>query len=372
MGLKGTGSYFQATMSTIVLVGLLYIFCEVYMDDVLIYAQNDSTFLNNLRQVFERFRKYNITVNPEKCILATTEAEYVGHTISKKGIKFTKEKILKCTSITLPLTVESMQSFLGLANYFRDHIRNHSMLAKPLHDLIPSEKKGRHPILWDDPSRESFYKLLEAIENCPTLHFLHEDAPVFLHTDASDYGIGAYLFQVRDDVQYPVAFVSKTLVQAQLRWSTHEKEAYAIFFSLQRLEYLLRGIHFTLMTDHANLVFINTEGSAKVKRWKLAIQEYDFNILHIPGKDNIIADAFSRLGPKPDLSESGDHNVTPNETKVVAVCMAILSHQTGIDEFVNTSSTPYNAEQRGILSKFHNEVIGHHGVERTYAKLRER
>ena len=88
-----------------------------------------------------------------------------------------------------------------------------------------------------------------------------------------------------------------------MRWSVPEKEAYAIVYAFQKLQYVLRDMHFTLRTDHKNLLYINEDGSAKVRRWKLAIQEYNFDIEHIAGEEkNVAADAFSRLCERhPDL-----------------------------------------------------------------------
>ena len=223
-------------MARVVLVGLLYVICELYLNDILLYASNEEDVLNNLRKVFERCRQYNITVNPKKCKFGLAEVEYVGHTINSHGISFTQEKILKCIALRKPSNVGELQTFLGFANYFRDHIANHSIMAKPLHDLTTRGASSKHPILWNDTAEDSYDKLITAIKNCPTLYFLQDGAEVFLHTDASDYGIGAYLFQRKDSRDYPAAFVSKALIKAQLRWSTHEKEAYAIYSAFMRLD----------------------------------------------------------------------------------------------------------------------------------------
>jgi len=139
-----------------------------------------------------------------------------------------------------------------------------------------------------------------AVVNCPKIYFLQPGFPIFLQTDASNYGIGAYLFQkipqaiTKKIEERPIAFLSKTLNKTQLKWSTYEKEAYAIYYSLMKWEHHLRDVHFTLQTDHKNLTYLNTELKQKVQRWKLAVQEYDFDIEHIPGKDNIVADGLSR------------------------------------------------------------------------------
>lgn len=140
-------------------------------------------------------------------------------------------------------------------------------------------------------------------------------------------------------------FISKALKKEQLRWSTPEKEAYAIYYAFVKLEYLIRDVHFTLKTDHKNLTYINLENSGKVKRWKLAIQEYDFDIEHIPGHLDVVADAFSRL---------------------VSIDKLSASEQPRILEEFRIPKGKYK-----LISGVHNSLSGHHGVERTCNKLEQ-
>ena len=124
--------------------------------------------------------------------------------------------------------------------------------------------------------------------------------PIFLHTDASILEIGSYLFQLKDDERIPIRFVNKLLNKTERNWNIVEKEMYAIFFSFMKLEHLLRDTHFTLRTDSKILSQLNVDHKEKVKRWKIAIQQFDFDVEHISGKDNIEADALSRLTPLPE------------------------------------------------------------------------
>ena len=117
--------------------------------------------------------------------------------------------------------------------------------------------------------------------------------PVYLQTDASDYGIGAYLKQITPAGDHPIMFISKSLNSTQCRWSTPEKEMYAIWYALQKMDHLLRDIKFFIQTDHENLTRNKVTGSPKVLRWKLDIQQFNFSIAHIKGADNIVADQFS-------------------------------------------------------------------------------
>jgi hypothetical protein len=98
---------------------------------------------------------------------------------------------------------------------------------------------------------------------------MDEQSPIFLHTDASNYGIGAYLFQVVDGINRPIAFLSKSLDDRMRRWDTPQKEGFAIFYALDKFDYLLRDRKFTVRTDHVNLTRLREDYSSnkKVQRW---------------------------------------------------------------------------------------------------------
>ena len=271
--------------------------------------------------------------------------EYVGHVIDKDGLSFSKEKISDVLATPKPETHKQMKSFLGLCVQFKDHIDRYSDIVKPLHLMIPNYKTSTagQRLKWTPETEACFTELLEKVNTCPKLFFMDESAPVFLHTDASKYGIGGYLFQVVDSVQQPIAFISKTLTSTELRWSVPEKEGYAIFYSLMKLEHLLRDIHFTLRTDHKNLTFINTDFREKVKRWKLAIQHFDFDLEYIKGEENIEADGFSRLCPMPSDPDS----------------IAYLN--------LLTERLPQDVYTK--IQAVHNTNAGHFGVDKTIRKL---
>ena len=173
-------------------------------------------------------------------------------------------------------------------------MKDYAKIEQPLRQLV-SDYPGNRVIQWLPETTARFEELKKAVWECPTLFFVDSSAPVFLHTDACDYGIGGYLYQVIDNEERPIGFMSKALHGAELNWSTIEKEAYAIWKSLKQFEYLLRDIHFQIRTDHRNLLYLNEAGSRKVLSWKLDIQQFNFDVEHIPGRDNDIADAFSRL-----------------------------------------------------------------------------
>ncbi len=131
MGLKGSGPYFQRSMASVVLAGLVYIICEIYIDDVLIHGRTEEDFLVNLRKVLDRLRTFNVAANPKKTKIGLSEVEYVGHVVSSEGTSFTDEKRLKVLDFSLPDTHRGLLMFIGLANYFRDHVPNITEIVAP-------------------------------------------------------------------------------------------------------------------------------------------------------------------------------------------------------------------------------------------------
>ena len=349
MGLKGAGTYFQRVIVTVVLVGILYISCELYIDDILVYGATEDEFIYNLKVVFLRFRKHLLTLNPAKCKLGMSKIEYVGHVFDERGVTFSEAKRDKVLNFPLPERIKDLHSFLGLVNYFRDHVPNMSVKVKPLRSLMEGSDK-RRKLTWTPDLEKLYYETRDEVGNCPKLFFVDEHAPVTVMTDASDYGIGAYIFQKIDGREYPIIFVSKAFHGAQLNWATPEKEGYAIFYTLTNHEHLLKGIKFLLKTDHKNLTYINMEGSPKIKRWKLALQEFNFDIEHVPGKDNIIADAFSRLC----AMHHNDLEMAEN--------LCLLD-----EEDIRINQLEYEN-----IQKVHNSIVGHAGVEKTLDRLKNK
>ena len=346
MGLKGAPSYFQRVMSTHVLGGLINVICELYLDDLIIFGTTEEEFLRHLELVLERLKKFSLTLNPEKCVIGKDSVEYVGHTINHEGIHFSRQKLDGIITIPLPKTMKQLKSFLGLANYFREHVRDHSNIVHPLNNLLKdyNNKKSR-PIVWNEEAETAFSTIRSAIHECPVLFFLDDTSPIFLETDASDYGIGAYLYQVINGIQKPIGFISKTLHGAELQWDTPQKEGYAIFYALKKWEYLLRDRRFTLKTDHDNLVKLKSMYTTdkKVQRWLSCYQGYDYHLEYIKGEKNEIADSLSRL------CDTSHINLADR------VCL--------LDE--------YKVPQKywAKISAVHNSTVGHRGVDATVHKL---
>jgi len=348
-GLKGAPSWFQYLMATIVLIGILYICVELYLDDMLIFGATEDEYFYNLEQVFIRLEKYHLLVNPDKGYFGMPEVKFIGHHFTQEGVTHCKDRINVVLNVPKPTYAKQLKSFIGVVEYFHEHIKNCANLLRPMRKLIQPYSKT-HTIKWTEEATQAFEQIKIEINKCPTLYFLDNTAPIYLHTDASDYGIGAYLFQVVDGTERPVMFMSKGLSPSEIKWKTIDKECYAIAYALYKFKHLLQSVHFTLRTDHNNLIYLRDSKSERVQRMKADIQEYDFDIEHIDGVRNIAADAFSRI------VELDNEQLNALDTDIISAI----------------SSDTIPRDKYKLIATVHNSIVGHHGLERTVAKLKSK
>ena len=324
MGIKIAAAYFQNVIATIVLARFMYTCVEAYIDDFSVDDEGKGfdQYLKNLDGVLTALGERKMTVSPNKSIFGISQMTFVGHTVDSEGVHFTKEQRDKVADIEPPILGKGLKSFLGLTNWFSQHIENYATRAAPLQKLVCNyEQTKNKKIKWTEETRKVFFDIREAVNNCPKLFFLQDavDSRIVLQTDASDYGIGAVLIQFYKDEagveqKRPIAFMSKALSGAQLNWSTFEKEGYAIIYACRKFHYLIGDRHFVIETDHRNLTFIRDSGSEKVKRWKYELMEYDFAIIYIAGESNVVADGFSRIIKEGAKGFYSTRSITDDET----------------------------------------------------------
>ena len=403
MGAKNAVGYFQQTMMTHVFPEQLYRSLEIYIDDLLLHdgGQGFDAFLANLRAVFMRLRTTRLTVKPSKCALGVPKATLTGHTIDAEGKHFEKEKLDKVLTMDRPIYGKGLKSFLGLTNWFQSHVKDYAKIAKPLTEMIKDYDHTKHTkIVWTEDRIRAYEQLKEAVNQCPKLYFLvgQADSEIILETDASDYAIGAYLYQRYTDantgekVVRPIGFMSKTLSKTEIGWSTFEKEGYAIIVAVKKWHHLLGDRRFTLRTDHRNLTYIRDTGSTKVLHWKHCLMAYDFDIVYLKGMDNVAADGFSRL-VKIDMNavreakglsakystqqmeqlnaiwEELDYDNKLDDMEYLGAMINYeVEHVWDISEF--TTSIPQHAFDN--IAAVHGGINGHKGQDATWNALVER
>lgn len=301
-GLKTAPAIFQKIINT-VLTGLIGTQAFVYLDDIIILGDTFANHVKNLERVLERLRDAKLTIKMEKCIFFKEQVDYLGHVISKEGIRPQPIKIAAIQNIPIPQTVHDLQSFLGLTNYYRKFIASYSEIVGPLLKINRGKKgtlkkNDKTPLVWTDEARVAFSTLKDKMINSVTLRFPDFSKPFILTTDASNYSIGGVLQQADSENKLrPISFFSRKLNAAEQRYSTVEREALGVIYGLQANRPLILGYPIEIHTDHRPLVWLLQIASpnGRIARWQTLMSEYDFTITHIPGKDNIIADFMSRM-----------------------------------------------------------------------------
>ena len=291
MGLKEAPSIFQSLMNKI-LSGLQGVELFIYMDDIVVYATSIEEHTMKMRKLFRRLKTAGLTLQPEKCLFLRKEVTYLGHVISEKGVKPDPKKIEAVMKFPRLKNAKNIKQFLGLVGYYRRFIPDFSKIAKPLTNLL---KKGA-PFIWGYNQEEAFEKLKQILCTEPLLRYPDFNEPFILTTDASDYALGAILSQGKIGKDPPIAYASRTLNDAEIKYTTTEKELLAMVFAIQHFRPYLFRRKFTLVTDHRTLVWLRNlkDPFARIGQWELKLREYDFNVEYRLGRVNANADALSR------------------------------------------------------------------------------
>lgn len=221
---------------------------------------------------------------------------YLGYVVGGGTVQPEQAKIAAVAELVPPQTKKQVRAFLGLTGYYRRFVPDYSSIAAPLTDL--TRKSLPNQVVWTEKCETAFSHLKELLCSSPVLHNPDFNRPFILQTDASDYGIGAVLSQQdNEDQDHPVAYYSRKFLPREQKYATVEKECLAIKLGIQAFKVYLLGRPFTVYTDHRALVWLDRlkDNNARLTRWSLALQPYEFQVLHRAGRDNANADTLSRV-----------------------------------------------------------------------------
>lgn len=294
-GLMNAPATFQRMMTT-VLEGIEY--AVAYIDDVVIHSSSMAEHITHLRSVLSRVKSYGLKLKLSKCTFARRSVSLLGHIVSEKGVAVDPRKTQALRDTRIPHTKTEVRSFLGLASYYRRFIPHFAEIAKPLHELT----SAKSAFLWDKTTQDAFNKLKNLLCSPPVLAYPDFKRHFVVYADASTVAMGAVLTQKGEEQQeHPVCYASRTMNSAEKRYSTYEREALAVVFALKKFRVYLLGTPFILYTDHQALraAFNSRDPHGRLSRWLAFLAEYDFEIRYHPGRDNVVADFFSRAHVNP-------------------------------------------------------------------------
>ena len=292
MGLRNAPLTFTRLMNS-VLAGLLgnSVFC--YLDDIIVASENVSEHLDTLTQVLSRFAQAGLTLKIEKCSFLRSNIKFLGHRVDEHGIHTLDDKVTAICNFPTPGDVEQIRSFIGIAGFYRQFIKDFSKIAQPLTSLLKKDA----PFAWNEDQQKALDTLKQALTNAPVLAFPDFSKDFILCTDASNTGLGAVLMQKDSNGKSrAIAFASRLLNAAEKNYSVTNREALAVVWALRHFKDLILGYNIHVLTDHCPVteLFKGNNLSGKFVRWQLTVQDYNPSFSYIPGKSNTIADALSR------------------------------------------------------------------------------
>jgi transposase InsO family protein len=336
LGLKTAPATFQRMMQS-VLSGLTGTRCFVYLDDIVIYAKSLAEHDTKAREVLDRLRKYRLKLQADKCEFLRKEVNYLGHQITESGVRPDPQKVVAVEQFPTPTTAKQLKTFCGMISYYRRFIPNCSRISSPLYKLLKKDAKFE----WTEAQENAFQHLKSKLISRPILQYPDFSKEFILTTDASNSGLGAVLSQGTIGNDLPVAYASRSLSTSESHYTTSEKELLSIVWATKYFRPYLYGRRFKIISDHKPLVWIMNvkDPGSRLMRWRIHLEEFDYEIMYRRGSQNSNADALSRIGC---VSKEGSQPVELSEDR-----------------------------RKQILYEFHDSPVGgHRGMTKTYRAIK--
>jgi hypothetical protein len=344
MGLVNASTTYCRVMNK-VLGALQHAFVIYYIDDVLLHTKDadrrdgqslEACHTMQLEALLSRLSKANLNLKATKTNLFMPQVDFLGHVISKDGLRMQPHKAKKILQAPRPKTRTQLKSWLGLINYYRHFLDNAAKKLAPLNALLRKEIPATFGDAWGEKHDTAFALAKAMLSTKPVLQHPDFSRPFEIHTDGSVEGLGAVLVQHDDQGrEYAVEFASRSLNEAEGNYDTRELECLSLLFGIKKFRQFL-GPSFTAVVDHMNLLRLAeyVSHNRRLARWALSLSEYDISLKHRPGILHNDADFMSRIAAIP---------VDQDEVlAILAMDMTSISLQDERDEkiFITSNSTP--------------------------------
>ncbi|XP_035837089.1 uncharacterized protein LOC118485000 [Helianthus annuus] len=341
-GLCNAPATFQRCMMSI-FSGMVGESLEIFMDDFSIFGSSFDTCLDQLEKVLKRCVEKNLVLSWEKSHFMVQEGIVLGHVVSSRGIEVDRAKVQVISTSPYPTNVKGIRSFLGHAGFYRRFIKGFSDITKPLCKLLLKDQ----PFEFNQDCQNAFNVLKQKLVEAPILQSPNWSLPFEIMCDASDYAVGAVLGQRVDKKPVAIYYASKTLSDAQLNYTTTEKELLAVVYALDKFRAYIWGTKVIVYSDHSAVRYLMDKKDAKPRliRWVLLLQEFDLEIRDKKGSENVVADHLSRLSVE-DSSREEINETFPDE-QILKV--GILPWYANIVNYLVTGDLPAHWDRRKRL-----------------------
>jgi RNase H-like domain found in reverse transcriptase/Reverse transcriptase (RNA-dependent DNA polymerase) len=321
--LTNSPATFQTMMNSIFSEEIAECWITIYMDDMVIHTkkkENETGLQHTLRhrsyvcRILTKLLKHNLFLKPEKCTFEQPSIEFLGVRVSEGMVHMDDVKVEKVRKWLPPSNVTEVHKFLGFTGYYRYFIKDYSKIAKPLLHLTHNMTPWR----WDNEQQQAFKMLHNWMCQQPVLKQPDFTKPFAVFTDALAYGVGAILSQEggpngqNQTKHHPITYYSATFTETEWNYDVYDRELLAIMKAITHwCPYLIWTKEpFKIFTDHANLLHWKSpcKLNRRTARWHGELQDYNFTLHHVPGKNHMAADALSRP-PGADMGKNDNQQM---------------------------------------------------------------
>lgn len=302
-------------------------------DDILISGEGDTVqeavkdHDKKLLTLLERCREKEVKLNKEKFKLRMTEIPYVGHVLTRDGLKPDPSKIDAIKDMSRPTDVKGVQRLVGLANYLTRFLKKLADICEPLRQLTRKDAEWH----WSDVHESAFKKIKEAASQAPVLRYFDPAKATVLQCDASDTGLGATLLQNGQ----PVAYASRSLTDTERNYAQIEKELLAIVFGAEKFNQYTYGRKVIVESDHKPLEVIYRKplvaAPKRLQRMLLRLQKYNLEIGFKPGQHMYLADTLSRA-PLPNTTSRDEVLTIDKEVEEIHMVEFLPLRKASLDD----------------------------------------
>lgn len=363
-----------------------------YLDDIVICSVNFEEHIETLGKVMHILKTANLSINVEKCKFARPSLKFLGYIVDKEGLRTDPDKVAAILNFPRPRNMTELKRFIGLASWYRRFVKDFSMVAAPLHNLTKTKKSKK--LIWNDEAEKSFTELKTLLTTTPVMSCPDYSKPFIVQCDASSKGIGAVLCQKVEGNEQAIAYLSRKLSDREKRYSTSERELLSVVHAIEKFRPYLDGTKFTVITDHSALQWLHKmkDPHGRLARWAMKLQQFNFEIVHRPGKSNTVPDALSRavessievnsinIGEtdKDDWYKAKVNKILSGEERDVSwkVRDGLLFKKVKLKQYPNCESIfklfiPTDLRNK-VIKECHDETTaGHFGIRKTLLRVKQ-
>ena len=265
-------------------------------DDIIVCGSSEQEHDKAFTEMLKATRKHNVSLNSEKLQFKQSQVDFYGHTLTEEGVQPAKEKLEAIRNIKAPSNIKELQTILGMVTYLNRYSSKLADLTSPLRELT---KKYTH-FRWEPHHQQALDRIKQELCSAKVISYYDPDpgTPTTLQCDASQTGVGAWLRQTDSQGnENIVAMASRSLTDAESRYSNIERECLAVTYGLEKFSYYLLGRNVTVETDHSPLeqIFKKSinEAPSRLQRLLLKCLRFDIHVQYKQGRSIPVADALS-------------------------------------------------------------------------------